>query len=126
MEKALTSKNYANRLKNIAFFPINLNFIKKQGFGIKESTRLAINYCRKNNIMSDYLSNNESEVIDMFVFEWNEKEEREALLEAGKTKGKVEILKNIMANNNWPAERALEFMGIAKSQYNQYISLLQV
>ena len=74
--------------------------------------------------MSDYLSNNESEVIDMFGFEWNEKEEREALLEAGKTKGKLEILKNIMAKNNWPAERALEFMGIAKSQYNQYISLL--
>ena len=40
----------------------------------------------------------------MFVFEWDEKEEREALLEAGKTKGKLEILKNIMAKNNWPAE----------------------
>lgn len=75
--------------------------------------------------MSDYLSNNESEVIDMFCFEWNEKEEREALLEAGETRGKLEILKNIMAKNNWSAEKALEFMGIAKSQYNQYISLLQ-
>ena len=53
----------------------------------------------------------------MFCFEWNEKEEREALLEAGETRGKLEILKNIMAKNNWPAERALEFMGIAKSQY---------
>lgn len=76
--------------------------------------------------MSDYLSNNESEVIDMFCFEWNEKEEREALLEAGETRGKLEIKKNIMAKNNWPAERALEFMGIAKSQYNQYISLLRI
>ena len=76
--------------------------------------------------MSDYLFDNESEVIYMFGFEWNEKEEREALLEAGETRGKLEILKNIMAKNNWPAERALEFMGIAKSQYNQYISLLQI
>ena len=75
--------------------------------------------------MSDYLSNNESEVIDMFCFEWNEKEEREAPLEAGETRGNLKTLKNIMAKNNWPAEKALEFMGIAKSQYNQYISLLQ-
>ena len=75
--------------------------------------------------MSDCLSNNESEVIDMFGFEWNEKEEREALLEAGETRGKLKILKHIMDKNNWPAEKALEFMGIAKSQYNQYISLLQ-
>ena len=62
----------------------------------------------------------------MFGFEWNEKEEREALLEAVETRGKLKILKHIMAKNNWPAEKALEFMGIAKSQYNQYISLLQI
>ena len=34
--------------------------------------------------MADYLENNESEVIDMFGFEWNEQEERQALLEAGR------------------------------------------
>ena len=62
----------------------------------------------------------------MFGFEWNAKEEREALLEAGETRGKLKILKHIMAKNNWPAEKALDFMGIAKSQYNQYISLLQI
>ena len=62
----------------------------------------------------------------MFGSEWNEKEEREALLEAGETRGKLKILKHIMAKNNWPAEKALEFMGIAKSQYTQYISLLQI
>lgn len=37
--------------------------------------------------MYDYLKNNESEVISMFGFEWNEKEELEALLEAGKARG---------------------------------------
>ena len=62
----------------------------------------------------------------MFVFEWDEKEERDALLEAGETKGNLKTLKNIMAKNNRPAEKALDFMGITKSQYNQYISLLQI
>ena len=31
----------------------------------------------------------ESEIIDMFGFEWNEKEEREALLEAGEARGEA-------------------------------------
>lgn len=39
--------------------------------------------------MSDYLEHNESEVIDMFGFEWNEQEERQALLEAGEARGET-------------------------------------
>ena len=54
---------------------------------IDESVRHATHYCLENNIMYDYLKNNESEVISMFGFEWNEKEEREALLEAGEARG---------------------------------------
>ncbi len=123
--KSLNLKKLCKPLEEYSIFSNHFKLYRKQGFSIKEATRLAINYCRENNIMSDYLSNNESEVIDMFGFEWNEKEEREALLEAGETRGNLKTLKNIMAKNNWPAERALEFMGIAKSQYNQYISLLQ-
>ena len=34
----------------------------------------------------------ESEIIDMFGFEWNEKEEREALLEAGRINSIRELL----------------------------------
>ena len=124
--KSLNLKKLCKPLEEYSIFSNHFKLYRKQGFSIKEATRLAINYCRENNIMSDYLSNNESEVIDMFGFEWNEKEEREALLEAGETRGNLKTLKNIMAKNNWPAERALEFMGIAKSQYSQYISLLQV
>lgn len=56
---------------------------------IDESVRHATHYCLENNIMYDYLKNNESEVISMFGFEWNEKEEREALLEAGEARGEA-------------------------------------
>ena len=48
--------------------------------------------------MSDYLEHNESEVIDMFGFEWNEQEEREALLEDGKERGKIANLRDLLAN----------------------------
>ena len=39
--------------------------------------------------MSEYLKNNEREVIDMFGFEWNEQEERKALLETGEELGEA-------------------------------------
>lgn len=39
--------------------------------------------------MVDYLKNNPKEVIDMFGFEWNEKEERETLIKIGEERGKV-------------------------------------
>lgn len=61
----------------------------------------AIYFCRRHKIMADYLENNESEVIDMFGFEWNEQEERQALLEAGEARGiklgKIASLRDLLA-----------------------------
>ena len=41
---------------------------------------------------------NESEVIDMFGFEWNEKEEREALLEAGEARGRLNSIRDLLSD----------------------------
>ena len=48
--------------------------------------------------MKDYLRHNESEVIDMFGFEWNEKEEREALLEAGEARGRLNSIRDLLSD----------------------------
>ena len=52
--------------------------------------------------MKDYLRHNESEVIDMFGFEWDEKEERQALIEIsearGKTLGKISAIRDMLAD----------------------------
>lgn len=64
----------------------------------------------------------------MFGFEWNEEDERKALIELGEergiTKANLKILTNIMSAKNWPPEKALAFMGIEKSEYKQYLALL--
>ena len=90
---------------------------------------MTIDYCRKNGIMTDYLTDNESEVINMFGFEWNEEDERKALIELGEERGiikaNLKTLKNIMSAQNWPPEKALTFMGIEKSEYPRYLTLLQ-
>ena len=86
--------------------------------------------------MVDYLKNNKKEVIDMFGFEWNEKEEREALLEIGeergeargrlegKLEGKIESIKELMRNLNWSPEKAMTTLGIAPSEFSRYLTML--
>ena len=68
----------------------------------------------------------------MFGFEWNEKEEREALLEAGERRGetrgkilgKISSVKNLMKSMNLSAEEAMNAIGIAPSEYKQYMAML--
>ena len=89
-------------------------------------------YCLDNNVMVDYLKNNKKEVIDMFGFEWNEKEEREALLEIGEERGeargrlegKIESIKELMRNLNWSPEKAMTALGIAPSEFSRYLTML--
>ena len=81
-------------------------------------------YCLENNVMVDYLNNNQKEVIDMFGFEWNEKEEREALLEIGEERGKIKSIKELMRNLNLSPEKAMTALGIAPSEFSRYLTML--
>lgn len=86
--------------------------------------------------MVDYLKNNKKEVIDMFGFEWNEKEERDALLEIGeergeargrlegKLEGQIESIKELMRNLNCSPEKAMTALGIAPSEFSRYLTML--
>ena len=90
--------------------------------------------------MTDYLTDNEREVINMFGFEWNEEEERKALIELGEERGEqrgitigekrgekrstINSIRNLMKNMHWSAEEAMAAIGIEQSQYKQYLALL--
>lgn len=87
--KSKTLKNICQPLNEYSIFSNKYKDFRKQNMTIDESVRHATHYCLENNIMYDYLKNIESEVISMFGFEWNEKEEREALLEAGEARGEA-------------------------------------
>lgn len=76
----------------------------------------------------------------MFCFEWNEREEREALLkvgeargeargeERGKERGKTEAttlnIKNLMKSMHLSPEDAMKALGIAPSEFSRYLALL--
>ena len=80
-------KSICKPLREYSTFSNHYKLLRQQGLAIDEAVRDTIRYCIDNNVMKDYLQHNESEVINMFGFEWNEKEEREALLEAGEARG---------------------------------------
>ena len=101
---------------------------RQQKMEIDHAVDSAIKYCLENNVMVDYLKNNQKEVIDMFGFEWNEKEEREALLEIGEERGrlegKIESIKELMRNLNLSPEKAMTALGIAPSEFSRYLTML--
>ena len=69
---------------------------------------------------------------NMFGFEWNEEEERKALIELGEERGEqrgekrstINSIRNLMKNMHWSAEEAMAAIGIEQSQYKQYLALL--
>ena len=105
---------------------------RRQGLNIDHAINETIQYCLKNGIMIEYLRNNQREVIDMFGFEWNEQEERDALLkigeDRGKAQGKLEAttlnIKNLMKNLNLSPEKAMENLGISPAEYSRYLAML--
>ena len=70
------------------------NQIKKQEFQeleLNEAVKLAVDECIRNNILSEFLRANKSEVISMSIFEYDKEEEerklRKAEYEAGVAAG---------------------------------------
>ena len=130
--KSKKLKKICHSLHDYSIFSNKYKQYKNEGLTIDKAVKAAVDYCLKNNIMSEYLKNNEREVIDMFGYEWNEQEERKALLETGEERGEargkllgtIASIKNLMKSMNWSAEDAMKAIGIAPSEYKQYMAML--
>ena len=76
----------------------------------------------------------------MFGFEWNEKEEKDALIKVGEAggeaggeargeargeiRGTLRAIKNLMRTTNLSAEAAMKAIGISPSEYKKYLMML--
>ena len=111
-----------------SFFSNAYKHFRQQKMEIDHAVDAAIHYCLERNVMSDYLRNNQKEVIDMFGFEWNEKEAQEALIKTGEAQGRIEAttigIKNLMKNMHLSPEDAMKALGIAPSEFSRYLALL--
>ena len=130
MNKVLKRK--CQPINEYSIFSNAYKYFRRQGMEIDHAVDAAIHHCLEHNVMTDYLKNNQREVIDMFGFEWNEREEREALLKVGEARGeergKTEAttlnIKNLMKSMHLSPEDAMKALGIAPSEFGRYLALL--
>jgi predicted transposase/invertase (TIGR01784 family) len=82
------NEEIVKRCKNLAeysFFVEKVRFFQKESAALEEAIRKAIQYCKKHDILKEYLEIHGSEVLNMLLEEWNtedaiayaRKEERE-------------------------------------------------
>ena len=134
--KSQKLKDKCQSLLEYSIFSNRYKFYRKQNLSIDEAVHKSVHYCLEHNVMTEYLKNHQEEVIDMFGFEWNEQEAREALLKAGEARGeaqgeargkfagKLEAIKSLMKSTNWSAEAAMKALDIAPADYKKYLMML--
>ena len=111
-------KKKCQPIDEYSIFSNAYKYFRRQGMKIDHAVDAAIHHCLKHNVMTDYLRNNQKEVVDMFGFEWNEREER------GRTEATTLNIKNLMKSMHLSPEDAMTALGIAPSEFSRYLALL--
>ena len=77
----------------------------------------AVNDCIQNNILTEFLRKNKSEVIAMSIFEYDKEEEekklRKAEFEAGREAGKKEIIQYMSSTGKYTLDEIAEILGLS-------------
>lgn len=80
----------------------------------------AVNDCIQNNILTEFLRKNKSEVIAMSIFEYDKEEEekklRKAEFEAGREAGKKEIIQYMYSTGKYTLDEIAEILGLSISE----------
>ena len=106
MEQCQTLREYAQYVACVRRYA--------KEFELNKAVKLAVDECIRNNILSEFLRANKSEVISMSIFEYDKEEEerklREAEYEAGYNSGKREIIR-LMYNAGESVEKISKYTG---------------
>ena len=77
----------------------------------------AVNDCIQNNILTEFLRKNKSEVIAMSIFEYDKEEEEKKLrkpeFEAGREAGKKEIIQYMYSTGKYTLDEIAEILGLS-------------
>ena len=101
-------------LKDYSFFIHQVVENTTEGMELSLAIKQAIIYCKKNNIMKNFLSLNEKEVYDMISVEWDWNEAKKIWLEEGEEKGFMEGMAKGIAKGK--SEGIIEGLAKGKSQ----------
>ncbi len=110
-----------------------------EGKSLEEAVKAAIDTCISQDILKDYLIKHKAGVTAMILTEYNEKLREKTLrkegwedglargLEQGLEQGRsamADAIRKVMENMNLSADQAMEFLGIAEKDREQYRKLL--
>ncbi len=88
--------NHCKQLAEYSFFVDKVRSYQREGYTLEEAMKKTIQYCKKHDIMKEYLEIHGSEVLNMLLEEWNmedaKKVWREEALEEGIEKGQKYVL----------------------------------
>ena len=140
MKKAITNADILNRCKSLNDYMIFVNKVRNktdnEGKDVRAAVIEAVDECINENVLSEFFIKHRDEVIDVSVFEYDEKgvmdimreEGKEEGIKEGKTEAKIEIFKGMMKKLDKSAEEVLDMVEMddeeKKNQWTYYINQL--
>ena len=126
-------KNKCDYLRQYSLFSTKHRTLRESGVDGNTAVSETLTYCRKNNIMVDYINEHESEVFRMLYNEWDADAERIGYMDAGREEGRAEgrdegiltTLRNIITNTHCSVDQALQIAGISPDRQQHFALLLQ-
>ena len=129
MKKAITNADILNRCKSLNDYMIFVNKVRNktdnEGKDVRAAVIEAVDECINENVLSKH----RDEVIDVSVFEYDEKGVmdimREEGIKEGKTEAKIEIFKGMMKKLDKSAEEVLDMVEMDDEEKKKLLDKLK-
>ena len=137
MKKAITNADILNRCKSLNDYMIFVNKVRNktdnEGKDVRAAVIEAVDECINENVLSEFFIKHRDEVIDVSVFEYDEKgvmdimreEGKEEGIKEGKTEAKIEIFKGMMKKLDKSAEEVLDMVEMDDEEKKKLLDKLK-
>ena len=116
-------------LRQYSLFSTKHRTLRESGANGDIAVSETLKYCRKNDIMVDYINEHESEVFRMLHNEWDSDAERAGYMAAGREEGREEgivtSIRNLMSQTTYTLPQAMELLGIPQERQPHFAAMLQ-
>lgn len=137
MKKAITNADILNRCKSLNDYMIFVNKVRNktdnEGKDVRAAVIEAVDECINENVLSEFFIKHRDEVIDVSVFEYDEKgvmdimreEGKEEGIKEGKTEAKIEIFKGMTKKLDKSAEEVLDMVEMDDEEKKKLLDKLK-
>lgn len=122
-DRPIFEKSHA--LKSYSVFVAKVRECVRTGSALEAAVDNAVRYCIAHDYLGDYFRKKHTEeVFDMLDFAWNQERALEVRAEEAMEKERIFSIRNLMANLQWTAEKAMDALSIPKADQERYKAML--